>query len=98
MHGGSDEGVRLYREFILGGNVGDVDFQQLIAHLVVSTGMTWEAVREQFDIPRVSAMQEYWKSNPPMHQLVAAYFGFGGKKPAETDLSELLSIIPEVKR
>ena len=62
--------------------------------------MTWEEVREQFDIPRVGAMQRYWVENPPLHQLVAAYLGFKGKPTVttESDLAELLMTIPEVNR
>lgn len=65
----------------------------------MSTGMTWEAVREQFDIPRVTAIQEYWKMYPPVHQLVAAYFGYAKASPkTSASLDELIQFIPEVKR
>ncbi len=26
-------------------------------------------------VPRLLAMNDYWESNPPLHQMVAAYFG-----------------------
>jgi len=31
-------------------------------------------------LPRLDALREYWKSNPPLHQIMAAYAGF---KPTE---------------
>ena len=98
MHGSSNESLRIHGGFPVGGSIGDVDLQELIAHLVISSGMTWEQVREQFDIPRIGAMQRYWTDNPPLHQLVAAYFGYSGKKQEDQDLSTLLNSIPEVKR
>lgn len=30
-------------------------------------------------LPRLAAMESYWESNPPVHQLIAAYMGY--KKP-----------------
>ncbi|TDR82207.1 hypothetical protein [Paludibacterium purpuratum] len=28
-------------------------------------------------IPRLAAMNRYWQDNPPLHSMVAAYFGIG---------------------
>ena len=70
----------------------------------MSTGMTWEDVREQFDIPRVKAMQEYWATFPPAHVAIAHYLGYGKKTeekarpPSDAELAELLAMIPEVPR
>lgn len=50
-------------------------------------------------LPRLAAMTEYWRSSPPLHQLVAAYIGY---KPAvkakmiEQDLSSMFGV-QEVK-
>lgn len=31
------------------------------------------------DIPRLIELNKYWKTNPPVHQSVAAYLGTGDK-------------------
>ncbi len=31
-------------------------------------------------IPRYAAMMKYWENSPPVHLMVAAYFGIGKKK------------------
>jgi hypothetical protein len=31
-------------------------------------------------LPRLAALTAYWRNNPPLHQLVAAYIGY---KPTE---------------
>ena len=30
------------------------------------TGWTWDQVRDQLDMPRVEALREAWKKNPPL--------------------------------
>jgi hypothetical protein len=48
-------------------------------------------------LPRLNAMNEYWESNPPMHQLLAGYVGY--KKPdkaepeKEVNLDELIKAL-----
>lgn len=32
-------------------------------------------------MPRLDALQEYWKHNPPVHQLVAGYMGYKHEEP-----------------
>lgn len=53
-------------------------------------------------LPRLSDMTNYWKKNPPLHLMVAAYFGVGGKPEAEKNhekqLGDLLAKIPMVAR
>jgi hypothetical protein len=49
-------------------------------------------------IPRLQQMNEYWRNYPPIHVMIASYFGLG-EKPKEVDnspddLSELLGNIP----
>jgi len=45
-------------------------------------------------IPRLTEMAEYWKINPPLHFLVAAYLGAGQKpKQLSQDPGELQSLI-----
>lgn len=31
-------------------------------------------------VPRLKAMTAYWKHSPPIHLMIAAYFGIGDKK------------------
>lgn len=52
------------------------------------TGFTFDQVGEQFDLPRLRAMQTYWESNPPIHIMVARYLGIKPKaadEPAENN-------------
>ncbi|MEW6563317.1 MAG: hypothetical protein AB1400_08830 [Pseudomonadota bacterium] len=52
-------------------------------------------------IPRLKEMTAYWRQNPPLHLMVAAYFGAGESPPKENkqqDLSELLGNIPMVQQ
>jgi hypothetical protein len=47
-------------------------------------------------IPRLREMTQYWKFNPPVHLMIAAYFGLDDK-PAlqdEGSFSELLAGVP----
>jgi hypothetical protein len=64
--------------------------------------MDIEAVREQFDLPRLEAFNKYTKQFPPQHMLVAAYFGYGKSqkeaKPDDKDLAALMAAFPEVTR
>jgi hypothetical protein len=46
---------------------------------------TWEYIDEHMTLPRLDALNEYWRRNPPLHQLVAAYAGF---KPPNDDNKE----------
>jgi hypothetical protein len=38
------------------------------------------------DIPRLKAMNLYWRQHPPVHMLVAGYIGY--KAPAEASIGE----------
>lgn len=45
-------------------------------------------------LPRLKEMAEYWQSNPPLHLMVAAYFGVSNPKKASTDgIADLLANI-----
>ena len=59
-------------------------------HLVISTGMTIEQVRSEFDIPRIEALNKYHAKYPPLHIMVAAYLGIGGKE------EEIQEVTPEI--
>lgn len=64
--------------------------------------MDYEAVRSQFDIPRLIAFNKYQEKTPPQHVLIANYFGFGKEKPKmnenNAELEQLLSQLPQVER
>jgi hypothetical protein len=51
----------------------------LYAHLVASTGWTWEYIDERLTLPRLKALNRYWAHSPPPHILLRHALGF---KPA----------------
>ncbi len=53
-------------------------------------------------VPRLTEMTEYWKENPPLHVMVAAYFGIskdkgGNHRPSELDENgnSLFDLLPQ---
>lgn len=46
----------------------------------MSTGLDFDQVRDQFDLPRLKAMNKYWENYPPIHIMIAGYLGI---KPSE---------------
>lgn len=47
-------------------------------------------------LPRLAALTEYWRSNPPLHQLIAAYIGYkpvaaGGVKDTVKGISDFVA-------
>jgi hypothetical protein len=42
-------------------------------------GWTWEYIDAQMTIPRLLAINEYQSNAPPLHIMVASYFGLGKK-------------------
>jgi hypothetical protein len=68
--------------------------------VAITTGMTFEDVRNQFDIPRLAAFNSYTEKFPPQHVLIAAYFGFPKEKPKadESSFSDLMAAFPQVPR
>lgn len=67
----------------------------------MSTGMTLEQVRDQFDLPRLASFNKYSEKFPPSHVLIASYFGFGKSEPKPENngeaIADLLSQIPMVQ-
>lgn len=61
--------------------------------------MSYSEIGEQFDLPRLHALNAYHKKYPPTHILVAAYMGAGeaGKPAAESqpDLLQVLQQFPQ---
>ena len=68
----------------------------------MSTGMTWEQVQDELDWPAVEALTDYWKENPPVHVLVAAYMGAGQEEKPQSmtqeDIEALMAVTPMVQR
>ncbi len=67
-------------------------------HLVMTTGMDIETVREQFDIPRLIAFNAYTEKYPPQHILIASYFGFPKEKPKQPDEGDLAALMAEFEQ
>lgn len=51
----------------------------------MSTGWTWDYCLWHLDIPRLCALNAYWRNSPPVHLMVAAYLGIKPKEGAATD-------------
>lgn len=50
-------------------------------------------------VPRLREMNEYWKDNPPLHIMVAAYFGINSdKKQTEDEVPSLLDMFPKTMK
>jgi len=69
---------------------------------MLTTGMSLDEVRTQFDMPRLTALNRYTERFPPQHILIAAYFGFGKDGEKETnkqeDIDALLASIPQTSK
>lgn len=48
----------------------------------MATGDTWDQIDNDWDIPRLRAMNKYWKDYPPLHILVQSFLGELPAKPA----------------
>lgn len=62
----------------------------MIAHVCASTGWTWDYVTEHVDLVRLAALNAYWSGHPPVHAMVAAYFGIKPEDaaPAKNDTQD----------
>lgn len=38
---------------------------------------TWDQAAEQIDFPRLQSFNRYWNKFPPIHKMIASYFGIG---------------------
>lgn len=70
------------------------DFDLVIAHVVASTGLPWDQILDEWDLPRLDAMTRYWNDHPPVHVMVAAYLGVKpsnqSKQPSKSNPQESL--------
>ncbi|MDE1145640.1 MAG: hypothetical protein PW843_03335 [Azospirillaceae bacterium] len=58
----------------------------------------WDAVEQQFTLPRYRALWRYWRRHPPVHLMMAAYLGIKPDEPPPVDevgLGDLLAIFGE---
>jgi len=57
------------------------------------TGWTWEYIDDFMTIPRIKDMSAYWQDNPPLHQMVASYFGIDRKPKTEPTLADFEGLV-----
>jgi hypothetical protein len=43
-------------------------------------GWTFEHIDEFVTLPQLKEMSHFWEKSPPIHQMIAAYFGIGKSK------------------
>ena len=75
----------------------------MFIHLAISTGMSIEEVREQFDFPRLIAYNKYAKKNPAVHLMLSNFLGYNTpEEPKVSDeestqefISQLMGLFPE---
>jgi ABC-type Zn uptake system ZnuABC Zn-binding protein ZnuA len=67
------------------------------------TGMTWDAVLDELDLPRLQAINDYWIEHPPAHILIAMYLGIKPKEKQSSnpaaeispgDMQKLIEMMP----
>lgn len=64
--------------------------------MIERTGWTWEYIDAQMDLPRLFAMDKFWRRHPPLRDMVQAYLGIkiepekesAGHENTEKDLEE----------
>jgi hypothetical protein len=69
----------------------------LIAHIVACTGCTPQQAWSEWDIPSMTAQNEYWRLHPPVHLLIAAQLGYKASDQegdAPLDADDLLEMFP----
>lgn len=75
-----------------------IDWPRIYAHVCANTGWTWDYVRDHLDMPRLQAMYDNWRDQPPLRAMVAAYLGIKPQeraKPNSDDgMRELLEAFP----
>ncbi len=60
----------------------------MYARVACATGWTWEYIGQCMTLPRLYAMQDYWKGAPPVHESVAAYLGIKAEPVAPPAAAE----------
>ena len=65
---------------------------------MLAFGWTWEYVDECMTVPRFNSIQRAWEYAPPVHMLVAGFFGIKRRGPSrdqEALIASLLQCPPE---
>ena len=77
-----------------GGSAGELDWNELVAHVCACTGWTWDYVLENVDIPRLESLKQYWQDHPPVQWMMASYFGIkpANKTNNKEDIEQLMSM------
>jgi len=65
------------------------DWGELYSHVIACTGWTWDYIAEDLDLPRLESLRRYWAQLPPIHMMIAAYFGISPQKQAPAVLEDL---------
>ncbi len=53
----------------MSGGSSELDWFNLYAHVIASTGWRWADV-DELTVPRYEALARYWSDHPPVHMLV----------------------------
>jgi hypothetical protein len=51
----------------------ELDWGAVYAHIITSTGYTYEYVDDYMTLPRLAELQAYWKDTPPVHVSLAMF-------------------------
>ena len=64
--------------------------------LITVTGWTWEYIDDHMTIPRLDEMTTYWKYQPPIHLMLASFFGIKEKtKEPEMSFEDFVRMFPK---
>lgn len=66
-------------------------------------GWTWDYVEWNVDLPRLRSLHKYWRINPPVHVLVAAYMQYKPKEEVSTEeadsqIAMFMAMVPQKDR
>lgn len=57
-------------------------------------GWTWEYIDNHMTIPRLLHINKYQQDNPPIHAMIASYFGDGKKSETNESGESLFDLFP----
>lgn len=57
-------------------------------------GWTWEYIDHHMTIPRLLSINQYHKESPPIHTMIASYFGIGKKSETNENGETLFDLFP----
>lgn len=65
---------------------------------MASTGRPWDELEDTLTVPRLQALMEYWRINPPAHLLLRAFTGYKTPAGAVTGGGAPMSVAEFFKR